>query len=383
MGAAWVCVQRELLLARDIEFMQVLICERLSGPNEYIANLAAAYSAAGHTTVTDVENFLFSSFMPDVVHLHWPEAIYSWRHRLPRDDASLALIDERLSWYRRQGAVIVYTVHNLHPHVMQDPEWEEEVYRRVVRGAQIIVHHGPASIDALVAQVPECATARHLVAPHGAYAAESAHRAYARRHFGLPENGLVVLNFGRQLAYKGGGFCAQVVREAEVPGVHLFTIGKPQGRPAGSFFQRGLAKILAWLSSHLSNVQHVTEVLGAVPAEEVPQVMAATDVVLLGHQSGVNSGVLTLAASYAKPVVYPGLGNFAAQLRNWDWAEPYAAGDVTSAAKALETICRRLAAEESVEHLDNTQWLACHQWRDHVAGIEQAVLQVRAESEPS
>ncbi|NNL99371.1 MAG: hypothetical protein HKO62_01385, partial [Gammaproteobacteria bacterium] len=153
--------------------MNILLVERINDANEYIELLAEAYEANGHTVVLDVQNFLFSSYVPDVVHLHWPEAIYRWRHRLPLDETTITLIEDRLRWYRERGAVIVYTAHNLLPHSAESADFARQIYSRMLTHVDIVLHHGTASIPLLKTELPECAGADHIVAPHGPYKARA------------------------------------------------------------------------------------------------------------------------------------------------------------------------------------------------------------------
>ena len=96
---------------------------------------------------------------------------------------------------------------------------------------------------------------------------------------------------------------------------------------------------------------------------------AAADIVLLSHESGLNSGILSMAATYSKPVVYPDIGNFIEQIQDWI-SESYRCGDVEDAIKALDTMAERIT--QKVE-MDNTKWLANNSWDIHVNRILTAV----------
>ena len=102
--------------------------------------------------------------------------------------------------------------------------------------------------------------------------------------------------------------------------------------------------------------------------------MSSSDAFFLGHQQGLNSGVLSLAASYGKPVVFPDLGNFREQLEGWPWCESYKAGDIESAVHAVKTMRDRLADYAPGEiRFDNTRWAALNSWDVHVERILEAL----------
>jgi hypothetical protein len=109
--------------------------------------------------------------------------------------------------------------------------------------------------------------------------------------------------------------------------------------------------------------------------EEIPQIMAASDCMFLGHRAGLNSGLLALAASYGKPVVFPDIGNFRDQLQHWEWSEPYRAGDIHSARNALRRMIDRIAEYRPGNvFFDNKAWLDMHSWSKHVDTVVAAVL---------
>jgi len=55
--------------------LTVLIVERINDANEYTKLLAEAYKTAGLSVIFDVQNFLYSNHVPDIVHVQWPEVI--------------------------------------------------------------------------------------------------------------------------------------------------------------------------------------------------------------------------------------------------------------------------------------------------------------------
>jgi len=91
---------------------------------------------------------------------------------------------------------------------------------------------------------------------------------------------------------------------------------------------------------------------GLVPEERVGDFFGASDVVFLPRIGALNSGVLFLAYSHARPVVGPATGNVEGVLR--ETGNPtYAAGDPEDAAKALDA-----AADRDLERLGaaNRRW---------------------------
>jgi hypothetical protein len=360
--------------------MNILIVERVNIENQYVESLANAYQAKGHSVIFDVQNFLFSEFIPDIVHIHWPEAIYQWRHNLPKNDISLALLKGRLEHYKANSIPIVCTYHNSRPH-LNAGEFDQQAYRIIYDAADVIVHHGQKSIEIIKQQFTQTCSAVHIVCPHGPYPREDVSSSVARTNYALPSNRYIFLNFGRQRPNKGPEFTRQVFREWGNKQALLFSIGPQLHRRKWEIIWRLLGrrinnwKLLEDTKRSLRSYQHYT-ILREVPHIEIPWILGSSDVVFLGHLEGINSGVVSLAASYGKPVVFPDIGNFREQLSGWDWQESYQVGDVTSAVAALSRMMKRIAYTEPGNVVfDNTCWLQMNAWEKHVDIIMDALQQ--------
>lgn len=350
-----------------------MLCATYSSVNDYIRLLAEAYKESGHEVVLGPENLLYSNFVPDIVHLHWPEQFYKTNHFLSVGESSLSFLRDRLDWFRSQGASIVYTVHNLFQHETLNIEFERQIYRLFALSADVLVHHGQASVPMLKESVPETVQSRHLVVPHGAYAAGTDVPSGAREAYGLPPGKLVLLNFGLQRRYKGAKFIESVFAGLDHQQLHLFTIGPLYPRPRGlmaSLRRTMLILLNRLLALPLRFWKGHTRIWRDVPNTEVVRLMAASDIVVLGHQHGLNSGLLAQAASHAKPIIYPDIGNFREQLEGWTWAESYEVGNVDSAVAALGKMTDRLSHRGgSGSWQSNADWLERHTWGEYVSTL--------------
>ena len=352
--------------------MIILLCADISNTNQYIELLSNAYQTAGHQVILGVDNFFHSDFRPDVVHVQWPEALYKWKEMA--DESVTMTLNNRLSWLAQNKIPIVATFHNTKPHDY-DSQFYNSVYEILYGNAQIIVHHGKASIDISKREIPECQFAKHIVCPHGPYHFEFFDSESARKLFGIPQRRFVLLNFGRQRIYKGHDFINHVFSRWPKM-AFLFTIG-----PKSSFlaYRSPMNKLIdvarQKLSSYPSRIfpallKNKLNLLQTVSHNEIPAIMACSDVLFLGHTSGLNSGLLSLAASYSKPVVFPDIGNFKEQLKGWPWSEPYEVGNADSAIKALDRMWGRMTAHLPAKpSYDNKHWLQNNSWEQHVQNI--------------
>lgn len=363
--------------------MNILLCERINEANQYVEELAKAYQGRGHKVIFDVQNFLYSDFLPDLVHIQWPEAIYHWRHKLHANDEILDLFRRRFVYYSQNKVPIAYTAHNILPH-QNAVSFDRAVYKTILSYADIVVHHGESSIAILKNYFPECKKAFHVICPHGPYPYTAMDSKKARALYSLPESKYVFLNFGRQRQNKGPDFIRKVFLKWNNPDTFLFVIGpRIYGIKGKSFYPKLKAIFSAVLDSfYVKLTAALSKEIRIVPRQvshsEIPIILASSDVVFLGHQQGLNSGILALAASYGKPVVFPDIGNFKEQLLGWPWCESYKVGDINSALRALTKMKKKIKKYSSENIVfNNKTWLKNNSWDIHVEQIENTIEKIK------
>ena len=362
--------------------MIIVLCADISDTNQYIELLSEAYQKGGHRTILGVDNFFHSNFKPDIVHIQWPEALFRWKSIA--DESAVITFKNRLSWFQRNNVTIVATFHNVKPHD-HDSQLYKSVYKILYSNATIIVHHGKVSIDLLKKKIPESKNARHIVCPHGPYPFEHFDRGKARSFFGIPQQRFVLLNFGRQRPYKGNNFINHVFSKWEKD-AFLFTVGpKSHSNNYPSQINKFFLAARRILTSYFCRIfpaalNHNLNLLQDISHNEIPLIMACSDVMFLGHTSGINSGLLSLAVSYKKPVVYPDIGNFKEQINGWQWGESYQKGNTASAIKALDRIWARLTTATSLpekKNFNNKHWIQSNSWERHVQLIIDSILPIK------
>jgi hypothetical protein len=363
--------------------MNILLCERIKTTNQYIEQLLKAYQSRGHKVILDPQNFFFSEFLPDFVHIQWPESLYLWNYKLPQDNDSIKLLKKRLDFYLQAGVPIVYTVHNLKPHKGVS-SFDREFFETIINRADIVVHHGYYSKELMEKEFSQKRGEKHIICPHGPYPYSEANPKECRKKYSLPENRCTLLNFGLQRKYKGGSFINKVFKAYNNQEMCLFTIGPKRSSEEQKdsivqyisiFNDKVIAPYRMQIKSKFSN--KIKTIYRDVPNSEIPEIMAATDIVFLGHKSGLNSGQLALAATYKKPVVFPDVGNFKDQLKGWLWYESYKAGDVSSAVEALERMRKRITEyKPGTLKFNNDDWLEQNSWEKHIDGVLEAVKNI-------
>jgi len=350
--------------------MNILITEN-PGKNSYIQELINEYNKAGHTVICNVNNFFTSNFEPDLLHIHWPERLYKWYDLSKTNfEDQLTLIEERFKWYKSKKTTIVHTIHNVLPHNSINNEKDTKVYNLVIRYADLLIHHCKKSIDIISTQFPNVKFKNNVIAFHGDYLTDYGllSKTDARKKLNLPLEKFIILNFGSQQPYKGLNFVESVFRSLGVQNKFLLTAGNYR-----SINKSGLIKIYDQIKIRFKNeLKYGSKqyYYCSIPNEDIKYFFHSSDIIFLGHQVGLNSGLLNLAATFSKPVVMPNIGCFEEQMKNWEY-EVYEAGNHESARNAINTIHNRII--NSKIDYDNSLWLNKNSWENHVKIILKSI----------
>ncbi len=360
--------------------MNILLCSQIGKTNQYIEELTKAYQKNGHNVILSTQNFLYSTFLPDFVHIHWPEAIYRWNNDLSKTEKTINLIKKRVQFYVNANIPIVYTAHDIVSH-QNFSEFDKEMFNIIISSAGIIVHHGKESIPLLKEYYPKSKEAEHVICPHGPYPYIKENPNTSRKYYGLPKDKYVFLNFGIQQEYKGGDFTSNVFKNASKVNAFLFTIGlrnfyKSKENKLFYFLGKINDRVISpYYSKVLSKFsKHKKTALREVPNSEIPKIMSSIDVLFLGHKRGLNSGLIALALTYQKPVIFPDIGNFKEQVKSWPWYETYDVSNIKSAQEAVKRMIKKIGNNRPGEVVfDNSDWLNKESWDNHVNIITEAV----------
>lgn len=322
--------------------------------NKYVELLADAYMQEGIQVIFEEHNFLFSNFVPDIIHIQWPEAIYRARKLISMDSDGLETLKRRLEWFKKNKTTIVYTVHNLLPHDIAN-EFDQNIYNLVLKYADVIVHHGKSSIEIIKQHHPHTVNKKHIISPHGPYQKMVLPQKYkTKTKYGLPLDKVIYTNFGKQRSYKGQDFCQVVFENWQNDHTCFFSIGQLIGK----------AKPIDNKTTNFCS-QYVYK---NVKDDEIPDVIASTDAFFLGHTSGLNSGIIALALTYSKPIIFPDIGNFKDQVEGWELYETYQVNNVNSAIEALNRMQKKIEGN-FLKFQDNKKWAEINSWQKHIRNI--------------
>jgi glycosyltransferase involved in cell wall biosynthesis len=277
---------------------------------------------------------------PDILHLHWPEAYFSfkqdWLDRFRR---------WRLPWdvglARRQCGGFVLTAHNLFPHRFPGGGLVRNQITSVFRKADLVIAHSAAARDSIV-EVHGVPVERIAVIPHGDLSQQTGRltpKQLARERLKLPNRPLCLM-FGRVDRYKGIEEVVDFWKDSR-PDAQLCLVGHAD---AGGYGGRILERI--------GTEPRIRTVFKHVPDAQLTLWLSACDCVVMNYRSIFTSGAASLARSYGIPMVLP------ARLNTLDLGEPNPRVIRFSDIRELQTLLPKAIAL-------GTDYGAAAEWRQH------------------
>ena len=340
--------------------MTILVADNIE-TNSYVTSLVEAYKKTGHQVLCGLHNFFYSNFKPDMLHIQWPEKLYSWYpfSRL-NEQEKYDKIEERLKWYRENKVFIVHTIHNIKPHIPAKLDFEEKIFKLVINYSDLLSHHCKRSIELLKEIYPAVINKKNIANHLGDYLIDfkNISKVEARKKLGISLDKYVILNFGSQQKYKGENFIESVFNKLQIKNKFLLTGGSYRYFGYGRMFTI-LKMIKNFEKVHLfhTNKKYYYR---AIHPDEVSYFFSSSDLVFMAHTGSLNSGILSMAATYSKPVVFPNIGCFKEQMESWNY-RCYDNYNIKDAIKGIENFYYK---NDLI--LDNSEWLSKNSWEKHV-----------------
>jgi beta-1,4-mannosyltransferase len=171
--------------------------------NPYITSLYRATERFGVNAEDLSIGRLLNRRAPDVVHLHWVDALLNRRDPTAIVKLTGLLVLLRLA--RIRGVRVVWTAHNHRSHERPRPRVERWFWRRLERAVDATISLTEAGADELRQLYPRLGERPRAVIPHGHYRDSypaTMSSSEARRHFGLGDSSFVFGFFGAVRPYK-------------------------------------------------------------------------------------------------------------------------------------------------------------------------------------
>lgn len=347
--------------------MKVLSLPDFTSANPYQSLLSEAAGrrgvkivhARGYKRILPIVRSLPKGDKIEVLHLHWLHPYLRGGSLLRRFFyASRILLELQILKWRRVG--LVWTVHNLASHDTKSPKLEKWLSKWVTKNAaQLIVHSEGAKSD-VVAQFG-APLDKVVVIPHGSYEqayGEQISKELARDMLSLPREIPLVLFFGLVRPYKNvlKILDAWPKVKSNMPDAKLLISGSAPDIHHRSEVEKKAAT--------LNDVQLKLEF---IPDELVTAHFCAADIVVLPFAKSLTSGTISLAETYATPVVVPSVEG-TRNARNATYAKSLCPADLAEAIySAFKTINEKTVRETVTISWDEIA-------ADHIKAYERARL---------
>ncbi|NOX64053.1 MAG: glycosyltransferase [Chloroflexi bacterium] len=333
--------------------MRVLYLSRVR-LNPYVRLLARGVEQADadiHTAIVPRLSWRAAlRYRPHIIHVHWAELQYSYGYpSRPRAALALRSFLLNLTWMRRLGARLVYTVHNLSQHEGFHPDLNDAANRWLFEHADAIHVHDESSA-ATVARIYGREQGVYIAA-HGNYLGvypNGISRETARARLGLASDHFVYLCLGQVRPYKGLDQLIEAFVNVDDPRCDLVI--------AGHVAFPELRHRIESLTAEHPNIKLFPSYIAD---EELQVFFNAADACVLPYRRATTSGAALLALSFGKPVVAPELGPFPA-LISPDIGVLYHPddGDLAEALKAVQALDREKAREAALAFAARCDWSA-------------------------
>ncbi|NHK29518.1 glycosyltransferase family 4 protein [Parvularcula flava] len=232
----------------------------------------------------------------NLLHIHWEE------HPLRKcsTGAEAAVVADyliaRLSYFRKLGGRIIWTVHNIEPH---EGEFRDQFlrYRKALAGLADHVHvHNLAAIEVLASQT-DIDRSRIVYIPHPSYIGAYEDTEQTVQPHAQPDE-KKALFFGMLRRYKGLDLLFRAVPEPQKlePGLQIAIHGKTvPGDPFAEELQTYSA--IEGYDIHAERVED----------PDVPGLMRSARCIVIPYEKFLTSGVALLGLTYGVPVVAPNI----------------------------------------------------------------------------
>lgn len=240
----------------------------------------------------------------DIVHIHWPEALFGWRE--PTSE-NLQELEQIITNWRRKSKVI-YTKHNEYPHFGKT-ERTTKLYQLIEDSADAVIHLGKYSLQNTDSFKKALNTQKGVVIPHPLYTLypTKASRTKARAKLNLPSDANVILCLGNIRNREESMFMRKVFR-------HLDFKTKILVAPTMDYYLKfdipGLSGIIKRMMSwfyRLHPQYHLKNEV--VNNKDLQFYLKAANVLFIPRLNSLNSGLLLLGISFNTPVVCSNTGN--------------------------------------------------------------------------
>lgn len=281
--------------------LKILIPTKITS-NPFIFQLIRALQ--NHDEVLVVQHGLDwlndNTYKFDIILFQWPEILNNWNEPKKED---LQWIERIIMRWKKQGAKLIATIHNLNPHKNKN-KYSVNLYDLVYSNCDAIIHFGESS-KKLFSQQPYYSYVhiKEYIIPHGNYdyLENSVSKTNARKYLNIEKDKFVLLSFGAIRKKNELDLLLEVSKSINKYNGNLLIVGRLpyQSKKQFRFY---LSRLPFWIRKNIILKE------GYINNKDVQIYLNACDVMIIPRTDTLNSGNVALGYTYGKPVIGPNYG---------------------------------------------------------------------------
>jgi len=227
----------------------------------------------------------------EYLHIHWIHPFFN----LKNDEVFDSFL-QKVNYAKKLGYKIIWTVHNIVSHDSPDADRELVYNKQLAELCDVIFVHGEL-VKKIVSETYCVKEDKIQAAPHGTYEGiypDTASRQEAREYFGIKENELTFLYFGRILGYKGLDNLLEIFEKIQRKNKNLRLLIAGQSQ---------YGAITDLIDSYAGKNNRIQFFNGRIDDDKVQYYFKAADICVFPFKKILTSGSVLLSLTFMKPVI--------------------------------------------------------------------------------
>ena len=276
--------------------------------NEYVKRMVEITSRLESVEViASLAEFWNPSRTYDFIVINWPDYLFDWRVRLSDEDYYKA--ESQVNFYQSKGTKLINIRHDAYPHTDKSKN-AIRLYDLFNVKSAYILHLGEFSVKEYCSVYGKIDNQQHLVIPHVLFKEFNfglRNTKDLRLKYGYQPNDFIVFVPGNIRSYQEFKSAIALYRRMKIRHKKLLF----QNMKEAHFAKKGftiqyLVRLIKRFYHQIIKVDYLT---GKKTSEELSELFAIADLVFISRTDNLNSGNITLAAQFNKPIVAIETGN--------------------------------------------------------------------------
>ncbi|MGL5233250.1 MAG: hypothetical protein ACRC8Z_00640 [Empedobacter falsenii] len=270
--------------------MKILLTSQYNSQNTYVKDIVDELKN-NVEIVTEVQNFWTSNIRFDIIHIQWPEELFSWKKI---EESDLISLENRLDYHKQKGTKLVVTLHNALPH--RGHALDQKLYEMIYNTADAIVNLGEFSTHLFPRK-------KNVIIEHPNYS-----QYYKVQSTTSDKN--IFLSFGAIRKKEEEQLIVDAFIKAEIKNSQLIICNSLLGKNPYIHRKKDILKMYAYsFSLKKYKNKNIIFIPKRLSNKEVENYFNQAKVIISPRIDSLNSGVVYMGYTFGKVVVGPAVGN--------------------------------------------------------------------------